>query len=181
MKTDTNELVRACLAGGQKAQAELYDRYKTKMYGVCMRFASSQMEAEDMLMEGFYKIFKDLHQFKNQCPLEAWARQVVVNTALMYLRKKNRQIVPTVELEEISNGIAAGDDFSANIDAGIIVRLIQNLPDGYRTVFNLYAIEGYSHKEIADMQGTTESTSRSQYARAKSALQKLITKEGIFN
>ena len=91
MTRKENEFIQACVKGDRKAQNRLYDQYKVKMFGICMRYASNREEAEDMLLEGFFRVFKDLHQFRNQCPLEAWIRKVMINSALMYLRKKGTQ------------------------------------------------------------------------------------------
>ncbi len=176
---DTDKLVRACLRGDDRAQRQFYDRHKVKMYGLCLRFASSQAEAEDMLMEGFYKVFRDLRQFNGQCPLEAWVRKVVVNSALMHLRKKNRQLFADTALDEIPDDIAINEDPLEHLNVKAVIALIQQLPIGFRTVFNLYAIEGYSHKEIAAQLGISESTSRSQYTRAKTTLQRLVIEQGI--
>ena len=176
---DTNKLVQACLQGDERAQRRFYDMHKVKMYGLCLRFAASQAEAEDMLMEGFYKVFRDLHQFKGQCPLEGWVRQVMVNTALMHLRKKNRQLLADTNLDNLPNVPSTQDDPLDHLNAEAVIALIQQLPTGFRTVFNLYAVEGFSHKEIGEKLGITESTSRSQYARAKKALQQLAIEHGI--
>ena len=176
---ETNKMVQACLIGDQRAQRFFYDKYKVKMYGLCMRFSSSQTEAEDMLMEGFYKVFRDLKQFKNQCPLEAWVRRVMVNSALMHLRKRHRDLTKAIGLEEIPGDIISKDDPMEQLNAEAIVHVIQKLPTGFRTVFNLFAIEGYSHREIGEQLSISESTSRSQYARAKSALRKMIVEHGI--
>ncbi len=178
---DTNEIVKACLQGDERAQQRFYDQYKVKMYGLCLRFATSQAEAEDMLMEGFYKVFRDLGQFKGQCPLEAWVRKVMVNAALMHLRKKHRNLTMATTLDEVPDHMVAQNDFLENLDAMAIISLIQQLPPGFRTVFNLFAIEGYSHREIGEQLDITESTSRSQYTRAKKALQKLVIDQGIVN
>ena len=179
LKMDTSKMVQACLIGDERAQRHFYDQLKVKMYGICLRFASSQTEAEDMLMEGFYKVFRDLQQFKGQCPLEAWVRQVVVNAALMHLRKRHRQLTEALTIDEMPNDVATLDDPFEHLNAGAVISLIQQLPPGFRTVFNLFAIEGYSHREIGERLGITESTSRSQYSRAKLALQKMAVEQGI--
>ena len=179
LKMDTKNLVQAVLRGDERAQRRFYDQHKVKMYGLCLRFASDHTEAEDMLMEGFYKVFRDLHQYKGQCPLEAWVRQVMVNTALMHLRKRNRQLLADVPLEEMSEDVATNEDPLEQLNAAAVIALIQQLPIGFRTVFNLFAIEGFSHKEIGEKLGIAESTSRSQYARAKKVLQHKAIEQGI--
>ncbi|MEO1260746.1 MAG: RNA polymerase sigma factor [Bacteroidota bacterium] len=176
---NTDKLLQACLQGEERAQRRFYDLHKVKMYGLCLRFAASQTEAEDMLMEGFYKVFRDLHQFKGQCPLEAWVRQVMVNSALMHLRKRNRQLIASTSLDDLTDDPVTDDNPLERLNTDAVIALIQQLPAGFRTVFNLYAIEGYSHKEIGRQLGISESTSRSQYARAKKTLQRLIVEHGI--
>jgi len=172
-------MVQACLRGEQRAQRHFYDRFKVKMYGVCMRFAASRTEAEDMLMEGFYKVFRDLHQFKGDCPLEAWVRRVMVNSSLMHLRKKHRKIVDAISIDDIPNELTSKNEAIDHLNANAVIALIQQLPLGFRTVFNLFAIEGYSHREIGEQLNITESTSRSQYTRARAALKKLVVEQGI--
>ena len=178
---ETNKMIQACLQGDERAQQHFYDQYKVKMYGLCLRFAASQTEAEDMLMEGFYKVFRDLGQFRGQCPLEAWVRRVMVNAALMHLRKKHRQLTMAIALEEVPDDLMAQNDLLDSLDAHAVISLIQQLPPGFRAVFNLFAIEGYSHREISEQLGVSESTSRSQYTRAKKAMQKLVIEQGIVN
>ena len=172
------QLLKACIRGERKAQNAFYERYKIKMFGLCMRYASNREEAEDMLLEGFFKVFKDLHQFRNQSPLEGWIRRVMVNTCLMYLRKKHQKWLPTNDLDELPE-LASEDDFGFQQDADAIIEAIQQLPMGFKTIFNLYAIEGFSHKEIAKKLDISESTSRSQYSRAKQALQKLLVEQKV--
>ena len=172
-------MVQACLQGDERAQRHFYDLFKVKMYGLCLRFAASQTEAEDMLMEGFYKVFRDLRQFKGQCPLEAWVRQVMVNAALMHLRKKHRHLSTAIALDDISDDLVAREDPLEHLNAAAVISLIQQLPPGFRAVFNLFAVEGYSHREISEQLEITESTSRSQYSRAKTVLQKLAVEQGI--
>ena len=172
-------MVQACLQGDERAQRHFYDQFKVKMYGLCLRFAASQTEAEDMLMEGFYKVFRDLRQFKGQCPLEAWVRQVMVNAALMHLRKKHRHLSTAIALENISDDLVSKEDPLEHLNASAVISLIQQLPPGFRAVFNLFAIEGYSHREISEQLDITESTSRSQYSRAKTVLRKLAIEQGI--
>ena len=179
MTLNEHELIQACKKGERKAQNQFYDQFKVKMFGVCMRYASNRTEAEDMLLEGFFRVFKDLHQFRNQCPIEAWIRKVMVNSALMYLRKKNSKYFETTQIDLIPEP-EADDDFGFQMETKRVIEAIQTLPLGFKTIFNLYAIEGYSHKEIAKKMGISESTSRSQYTRAKRALQKLLSKQKIF-
>ena len=168
-------LIQACLQHKEKAQTELYDLYKAKMYAVCLRYGRNEAEANDFLVEGFYKVFRDLHQFNYQSPIEYWIKKVIINTALMTLRKKE---VPTVSTNELTdNKYAQAPEIWQQLEVESILKAIQKLPQGYRTIFNLYAIEGYSHKEISNLLGISESTSRSQYTRAKKVLQELLLKK----
>ena len=178
MSRNETALIQACKKGDRKAQNAFYDRFKVKMFGVCMRYACGREEAEDMLTEGFFRVFKDLHQFRNQCPIEAWIRKVMVNSALMYLRKKHSKPFETTHIDQIPEP-EADDDFGFQQDTKMVIEAIQQLPVGFKTVFNLYAIEGFSHKEIAKKTGISESTSRSQYTRAKRALQKLLSEQKV--
>lgn len=149
----------------------LFDQHSGKMMTICLRYAADQMEAEDLLMESFVKIFRYLYQYKFEGSFEGWMRRVVVNTALKHLQKKK------IRFEEIRP-----EKVSENVDAGAyvhlgekeILELIKRLPDGYRLVFNLYVIEGYSHEEIAEMLKIQPGTSRSQLVKARKMLQQQI-------
>jgi len=162
------QLLAHCLAQQPDAQRQLYERYKVPMYRLCLRYAASATEAEDILQDGFIKVFSDLHQFRGDGPLGAWIRQVVLRTALQYLRQriKNINIVSDVYLPDTP-------------DAKQLIHLIQQLPDGYRTVFNLFVIEEYSHKEIANTLGISESTSKSQLYKAKAMLRRNLEKLSV--
>lgn len=177
--TSEAHLIKDCLQGNRKAQNDLYSKYKVKLFGLCLRYARSREEAEDFLLEGFQKIFRDLHQFKFKSSLEAWMRRVVVNTALQHLRKKNRLSFQDFTIEEIDRVSNFEPDILDEMNANDIIACIQKLPIGYQTIFNLFAIEGYSHREISEQLGITESTSRSQYTRAKKALQKILIESNI--
>lgn len=170
--TIEKQLVRRCISGDRKAQKEFFEVYARKMMGVCLRYARNSQEAEDMLQDGFIRVFTHLHTFNFDGPLEAWIRRVVVNASLRHVNKKS------FSYEEI--GIPEYYDQSVMSEAisklseQELLTLISHLPLGYKTVFNLYIIEGYSHKEIAEMLDIGESTSRSQLAKAKKTLQNLI-------
>ncbi len=147
------------------------------MFVVCMRYADNREEAEDILQEGFILIYRDLHQFSGQGPVGAWMRRVIVNTALQHLRKKQRQVVTT----DIDQASGAGDDDPLILQfeggqARELIRMLQGLPIGYRTVLNLYILEGYSHKEIAEQLQISVNTSKSQLSRAKEMLRKSLEK-----
>ncbi|HYC40798.1 MAG TPA: RNA polymerase sigma factor [Chitinophagaceae bacterium] len=155
-------------------QEELYRRFSGRMYGVCLRYASNAEEAEDILQEGFIKIFKKLESFRSEGSFEGWIRRIFVNTAIEHFRRK-KYLQPVTEKEETSiegKYISVLDDLAEQD----ILGLVQQLSPGYRTVFNMYVVEGYTHKEIADMLGISEGTSKSQLSRAKVILQDLVRK-----
>jgi RNA polymerase sigma factor (sigma-70 family) len=172
-KETEESLIQGCLRAEPKAQRRLYEKYAGRFMAICCRYVSDEMEAEDLLIEGFMKIFERLGQFKNEGSFEGWMRRVMVNECLMYLRTKKRQGYET-SYEDILYEQDASDDQSSNLEAEELLKMISQLPTGYRTVFNLYAIEGYAHAEIAEMLGITESTSKSQLSRARVMLQKII-------
>ena len=158
--------------GDRRMQEALYQRFSPKMYAVCLRYAGNAEEAEDILQEGFIKIFKKLESFRGDGSFEGWVRRIFVNTAIEHFRRK-RYLQPVTEKEEntiegkylsVLDGLAEKD----------ILALVQELSPGYRTVFNLYVVEGYTHKEISDMMGISEGTSKSQLSRAKVILQGLV-------
>ena len=166
------QLVKALQKGDAKAQRQVYEKYSSRMLGLCIRYVGDKMTAEDILVEGFMKVFDKIDQFKNEGSFEGWIRRVMVNEALGYLRQRKR-ILDDGELDE-AQGIADYGYADQNLNAEELLQLIESLPVGYRTVFNLYAIEGYSHAEIADSLGITESTSKSQLHRARAMLQQLV-------
>lgn len=145
------------------------------LFGVCLRYAKDREEAKDLLQEGFIQIYKDLYQYQPTGALGAWMRKVVVNVALQHIRKQKR-LFPTVALSEAAASVEVEDELFSNFREQALIQLIQQLPDGYRAVFNLYVIEGYSHKEIADQLGIAEASSKSQLSRAKQALRKMLEK-----
>ena len=167
-----HDLIEGCLLGNPVMQKKLYDKYAPKMYGICLRYAANTEDAKDILQDGFVKVFINLSKFKAAGSFEGWMRRIFVNTAIEHYRRKNQLYAISENQEEnIPNqDISALDELAAED----IIRLISELPNGYRTVFNLFAVEGYSHKEIATMMNITEGTSKSQYARAKAWLQEKI-------
>jgi RNA polymerase sigma factor (sigma-70 family) len=172
------QMLVGCIKNNATAQEELYHRFSPRMLGVCYRFAKNREDAEDMLQEGFIKVFTQLHQYRNEGALEGWIRRIVVHTCINVL-KKNKKFADSVDIMH-ANGIRIKEDMIPSImQAKQVVECIRLLPLGYRTVLNLYAIEGFSHKEIGDLLEIGESTSRSQYTRAKAMLEDILTRKNI--
>ena len=169
-----SDLIEGCLKGDRKMQRELYQRFAPKMYGVCLRYAGNAEEAEDILQEGFVKVFNKIGSFRREGSFEGWIRRIFVNTAIEHYRKKI-YLQPIGEYEEttIEGKYLSVLDHLAEKD---IIQLVQKLSPGYRTVFNMYVIEGYTHRQIADELGISEGTSKSQLSRAKQILQDLVKK-----
>ncbi|WP_126970787.1 RNA polymerase sigma factor [Gynurincola endophyticus] len=163
------ELVKDCVRGKAKAQKQLYDMFAENMLGVCYRYTRSLTDAEDVLQDGFVKVFQNLHQYKFEGELGGWIRRIMVNTALNYLKRESRYHHDEIG-EDSSYQIAAKDNPELHLSAKEIAQLIRKLPTGYRTIFNLHAVEGFTHVEIAKMLEINEGTSRSQYARARNLL-----------
>ena len=167
-----SDLIQGCLQGNRKMQQELYERFAPKMYAVCLRYAGTATEAEDILQEGFIKVFKKVGSFRNEGSFEGWIRRIFVNTAIEHFRKK-AYLQPITEWEEttVEGKYLSILDELAEQD---IIGLIQKLSPGYRTVFNMYVVEGYTHREISELLGISEGTSKSQLSRAKLILQDLV-------
>jgi RNA polymerase sigma-70 factor (ECF subfamily) len=170
-------LVKRCIRKDPAAQKELYQRFSPALMAVCYRYARDREAAEDMLQEGFIKIYQKLDRYTFQGSLEGWMRRIVVNTSIDILRKNKHQQKET-DIED-AYGEEVSDDAIDSLELEYLFNLIQNLPTGYRLVFNMYAVEGYSHKEIGTKLGISESTSRSQYTRARSLLKKRIYEDNL--
>ncbi|WP_343747365.1 RNA polymerase sigma factor [Fluviicola sp.] len=162
-------LVNECAKGNSKAQRALFDKFAPKMLAVCQRYLRNNQEAEDVLQDGFVKVFQKIVDFKMEGSLEGWIRRIIVNTALDTIRK-NKKLLDDVQVEEVQYKVSFTDHQFEGMDLAQLMKLINEMPDGYRVVFNMFAIEGYSHKEIADTLGVTENTSKSQYSRARAFL-----------
>src|SRR5258705_9072523 len=171
-------ILKGCLNNEASAQRELYNRYSSKMLAVCYRYAHNREDAEDMLQEGFIKVFLQMHTFENRGAFEGWVRRIIVHTCINIL-KKNKKFNESVDIIHATGVQVREDSVPAIIQAKQVVECIRLLPIGYRTVLNLYAIEGYSHREIAGMLDIEESTSRSQYTRAKAMLEDILLKKKI--
>lgn len=171
---DNNEkdLIKQCLKGKASAQRTLYDKYSGKLYAVCYRYAKNSEDAKDILQEAFINVFNNLEKYKGEGSFEGWMRRIAVNCAIRHYEKAVRKL----DNRDIDSQPEHGhsDNILSNISAQEIVNIINGLPDGYRVVFNMYAIEGYNHKEIGEALGISESSSRSQLTRARKMLMKLI-------
>ncbi len=169
------EIIEGCKKQNRKAQKMLYDRYASKFLGICMRYAKDRQEAEDTLQEAFLKIFERIDQYTFSGAFEGWMRRIIVNTAISNYRKnlKHYNHFDVDEIKEYEEDVNTADlEFTMEE----MLRVIQSLSPGYRTIFNLYAIEGYSHKEIAEMLGIDVATSKSQYSRARKVIQYRLAK-----
>ncbi len=173
------EVLDGCIRKNAVAQDALYQRFSPRMFGVCYRFARNRQDAEDMLQEGFIKVYTQIGQFRNEGSLEGWIRRIIVHTCINIL-KRNRKFAETLDIADVTEQIRVKEEAAGSyFEVRQIVETIRTLPLGYRTVLNLYAIEGYSHKEIGAMLDIGESTSRSQYTRAKAMLEELLVKKQI--
>src|SRR5260221_1688883 len=171
-------ILKGCLHDDAVAQRELYNKYSPKMLAVCYRFAHNREDAEDMLQEGFIKVFSQMHTFENRGAFEGWIRRIIVHTCINIL-KKNKKFNESVDLIHATGIQIREESVPAIIQAKQVVECIRLLPIGYRTVLNLYAVEGYSHREISNVLDIEESTSRSQYTRARAMLEEILVKKKI--
>ena len=174
------EIVKGCLKNDRASQKLLYDLYYSTMLGICLRYSNSEEEANDILHDGFLKAYLGLKNFNNSASLEGWLRKIMLNTCIDYLRKgkQNYHIVSTVYADENTKEIAEvidDDELIINIEKEDILRAVQKLTPAYRTVFNLYVMEDYSHKQIADLLEISEGTSKSNLSKAKFNLRKNLT------
>ena len=167
------QLVKALRKQDPKAQRQVYEKYSLRMLGLCFRYVSNDMVAEDVMVEGFLRVFSKIDQFSGEGSFEGWIRRIMVNEALGHIRKQKR--IPEDAMSDEAENIPDYACADQNLNAEELLNLIGELPVGYRTVFNLYAIEGYAHSEIAELMGITESTSKSQLHRARALLQKMVS------
>jgi RNA polymerase sigma-70 factor (ECF subfamily) len=172
------ELVSRCIKKDLAAQKQLYMRFAGKMMGVCLRYAGSREEAQDLLQDGFVKVFDKIGTFRGECGLGGWITSVMINNALDNFRK-TKPLRTQVEINENIHCYEDRGDLPGRLSEKELLEAIQRLPAGFRTVFNLYAIEGYNHNEIAEMLKIQPGTSKSQYARARMSLQKMLTEEKV--
>jgi RNA polymerase sigma factor (sigma-70 family) len=171
-RASENDLIQGCLKRDRAAQKRLYELYSAKMYALSYRYVRDSMDAEDVLITAFTKVFDKIDQFKHEGSFEGWIRRILVNEALTHLRKSRTMYIET-DLDQADHepDYAALSDHLVEED---LLKMIQELPTGYRIVFNMYALDGYSHKEIAEHLGITENTSKSQLSRARTHLQKML-------
>lgn len=168
------EMLDGCKNNDEQAQKYLFDKYSRIMTGVCLRYVDRYEEAQDLVQDGFIKVFKKIGLFSGKGSLEGWIRRIMVNTSLDYLRSiKNERF--NTNIEQVSYKLKEGETINSELNAEDLLKLVKSLPVGYRTVFNMYAIEGYSHKEIGKELKISENTSKSQYSRARGILQKKLT------
>lgn len=171
-------MVEQCIAENQVAQHALFDKYAAGLLGICFRYAHNKQEAEDMMQDGFVLIFKYLKSFKFESSLKTWMTRIMINNAINYINKYHK-INWDFNLDPVDDHVSFSETQLHSYDTKIVMDCIQRLPLGYRMVLNLYAIEGYSHKEVAEQLNIKEATSRSQYAKAKVLLEKVLLKYGI--
>lgn len=167
------QIIKGCASGDRAFQTKLYDLYAPKMMGVCLRYARNREEAEEILQEGFLRVFTYIHGFKGNGSFEGWIRKIMVNAALFRYRTKST-LQPVIRLD--ASGYDAADEINiaSNLDAKELLSLVQTLPAGYRIVFNLYVFEGYKHREIAEALDISEGTSKSNLSDARVFLQKAL-------
>src|ERR1700712_581642 len=166
---DYRQLVKDCEKGNAAAQKQLYEHFARPMLGICYRYTKSMADAEDILQEGFIMVFKNLYQFSFAGELGGWIRRIMVNTAINYLKKHSRYQTDLLFTDGMLHPVS-NDDPEVALNTKELAELIRQLPPGYQTIFNLHAVEGYSHVEIGKILGINEGTSRSQYARARALL-----------
>lgn len=166
------DLIKACKRQNAKAQRMLYDKYASSMLGLCKRYIKGEMEAEDVLINGFMKVFTKIDLFEGKGSFEGWMKRIMINEALGYIRK-NKSMYLEIEIEAADKE-PDFDKLLTELEVKDLLKMVSELPSGYRTIFNLYAIEGYTHKEIAEMLGINENTSKSQLSRARMHLQKKL-------
>ena len=170
---DDDKIIEGCKAGKKRAQSRLYEKYSPAMLGVCLRYCSNMADAEDVLQEGFIKVFKYIKNFRGDGSFEGWIRRIMVNTALTHIKKNKKYSFE--DIEGIPSDYQEEEDVAyAPVSPETLIKVIQSLPDGYRSVVNLYIFEGFPHKEIAEIMGISESTSKSQLSKAKQFLRKKL-------
>ena len=174
VKTDQH-IIKGCKNGDPQSQKLLYEKYKAMLFGICLRYAKDRMEAEDFLQEGFIRIYRDLYQFQPKSELGAWLRKVMVNCCLRQIQK-NKLKFTDVDWSQFANQYEVTEEQSDLSKEKMLIKMIQQLPSGYRMIFNMYVMEGFTHQEIASYLDISVNTSKSQLSRAKTHLKKLYHK-----
>lgn len=173
------QLVKKCLEKDTLAQKQLFEFYSRRMMGVCLRYSQDGEEAQDVLQMGFIKVFEKLDMYNFKGSLEGWIRKIIVNTALDNIRK-NKKFMNDVEMDKVDYQLHNHTENAVEkLSAQDLLKIIQGMPPGFKTVFNMFAIEGYSHKEIAEELNISVNTSKSQYSRARAHLQKILIEEKV--
>ena len=170
---DDTTLVIECVKGNVRAQQKLFDKFARKMLGVCLRYSKNMEQAEDVLQDGFVKVYSKLKDFKMEGSLEGWIRRIMVNTALDQIRK-NGKLLGDTNIDDVGYKIENNAFVFEGLVAEDLMKLVQSMPTGYKVVFNMFAIEGYTHFEIAKTLGISENTSKSQYSRARAYLREKL-------
>ncbi|MCD4732094.1 MAG: sigma-70 family RNA polymerase sigma factor [Bacteroidales bacterium] len=173
MYSTEEEIIKGCIRRKRKAQKMLYDKYYRRMLGISLRYCSDRAEAEDVMLNGFMHIFSKIGTYERKGSFEGWMKRIMVNTAIDNFRKNKKHLYHT-DIIEVEDELISEDSFPANITVNEIMSMVQQLPTGYRVVFNLFAIEGYEHKEIAEMLSVSVNTSKTQLFKARKLLQKSI-------
>ncbi|MFM2358554.1 MAG: hypothetical protein RLY16_547 [Bacteroidota bacterium] len=170
-----SDLLLGCLQGNRQMQEILYRRFSPKMYAVCLRYSSNTEDAQDLLQEGFIKVFKHLDKYRGDGSFEGWMRRIFVNTSIEQFRRKTKlhTVADAADIQVEDKEVTAFETMAEKD----IIRIVQQLSPGYRQVFNMYVIEGYTHKDIGEILGISEGTSKSQLARAKSILRKMVEEQ----
>lgn len=171
--SETGKIIQGCIKGNRSDQSRLYRLFAPKMMTVCLRYSKNKEEAEEILQEGFMKVFTFLHQFNNEGSFEGWIRKIMVNCALQKYRSKS-QLHAVMDIDTTREEIPEAENVIARLGTKELLNLVQQLPPGYRMIFNLYVFEGMKHREIATMLGISEGTSKSNLSDARTLLQKAV-------
>ncbi len=178
MEENLDKIIQDCKANKPKAQEALYKKFSRLIFGICMRYAKSKFDAEDVFQETFIKIFQNIHQYRNEGSFEGWVRRIAVNTSLKKIQS-SKIVFHQLEFDTQAEEPPLNENVLNDISVQELISMIETLPLGYKTVFNLYAVEGFSHKEIAQTLEISEGTSKSQYFHAKKLLKNLLQQKNI--
>jgi RNA polymerase sigma-70 factor, ECF subfamily len=173
MNTDLTNIIEECKGQNPVAQRWLYEKYKSTLFAICRRYFINEADAEDVFVEGFSKIFEKVNQYHHEGSFEGWMKRIMVNEALMVLRNRKMKFV---DIDYHPLDISTNEDIESDLNAHQIMEVVNQLPDGYRTIFNLYVVEGYKHREIAELLNISINTSKSQLIFAKKKMQELLKK-----